>query len=174
VMLTLAAVMGGYLLASKLHVSGPLAMVVAGLVVGNHGREFAMSHTTRQYVDMFWEMIDDILNAVLFVLIGMEVLVIAFSFNLILAALVMVVMTLIARGVAACQNSARLFQFAAWRRRRANLGWPAWWYLGSVGAVIAARPRARCSAHAYLRHCGVLDSDAGPHHRSCCPPCGAC
>ncbi len=99
VMLTLAAVMGGYLLASKLHVSGPLAMVVAGLVVGNHGREFAMSHTTRQYVDMFWEMIDDILNAVLFVLIGMEVLVIAFSFNLILAALVMVVMTLIARGL---------------------------------------------------------------------------
>jgi len=99
VMLTLAAVMGGYLLASKLHVSGPLAMVVAGLVVGNHGRAFAMSHTTRQYVDMFWEMIDDILNAVLFVLIGMEVLVIAFSFNLILAALVMVVMTLIARGL---------------------------------------------------------------------------
>jgi CPA1 family monovalent cation:H+ antiporter len=99
VMLTLAAVMGGYLLARKLHVSGPLAMVVAGLVVGNHGREFAMSHTTRQYVDMFWEMIDDILNAVLFVLIGMEVLVIAFSFNLILAALVMVAVTLIARGL---------------------------------------------------------------------------
>jgi len=99
VMLTLAAVMGGYLLASKLHVSGPLAMVVAGLVVGNHGREFAMSHTTRQYVDMFWEMIDDILNAVLFVLIGMEVLMVAFSFNLILAALVMVAVTLIARGL---------------------------------------------------------------------------
>ena len=99
VMLTLAAVMGGYLLASKLHVSGPLAMVVAGLVVGNHGREYAMSHTTRQYVDMFWEMIDDILNAVLFVLIGMEVLLIAFSFNLLIAAIAMVMLTLAARAL---------------------------------------------------------------------------
>ena len=99
VMLTLAAVMGGYLLASKLHVSGPLAMVVAGLVVGNDGREYAMSHTTRQYVDMFWEMIDDILNAVLFVLIGMEVLLIAFSFNLLIAAIAMVMLTLAARAL---------------------------------------------------------------------------
>jgi CPA1 family monovalent cation:H+ antiporter len=73
VLLTLAAVMGGYALASKLHVSGPLAMVVAGLMIGNHGRELAMSDTTRRYLDMFWELIDEILNAVLFVLIGMEV-----------------------------------------------------------------------------------------------------
>jgi len=99
VMITLAAVMGGYVLASKLHVSGPLAMVVAGLVVGNHGRELAMSDTTRLYVDMFWEMIDDILNAVLFVLIGMEVMLIAFSWGLLAAGLAMVIMTLIARGL---------------------------------------------------------------------------
>ena len=99
VMITLAAVMGGYVLASKLHVSGPLAMVVAGLVVGNHGRELAMSDTTRLYVDMFWEMIDDILNAVLFVLIGMEVMLIAFSWNLFAAGLAMVIMTLIARAL---------------------------------------------------------------------------
>ncbi len=99
VMITLAAVMGGYALASKLHVSGPLAMVVAGLVVGNHGRELAMSDTTRLYVDMFWEMIDDILNAVLFVLIGMEVMLIAFSWSLFAAGLAMVIMTLIARAL---------------------------------------------------------------------------
>jgi len=99
VMITLAAVMGGYVLASKLHVSGPLAMVVAGLVVGNHGRELAMSDTTRLYVDMFWEMIDDTLNAVLFVLIGMEVMLIAFSWGLLAAGLAMVIMTLIARGL---------------------------------------------------------------------------
>ena len=99
VMLTLAAVMGGYMLANKLHVSGPLAMVVAGLVVGNHGREFAMSDTTRLYVDMFWEMIDDILNAVLFVLIGMEVMIVSFSLNLALAALLMIVLTLAARAL---------------------------------------------------------------------------
>lgn len=99
VMLTLAAVMGGYMLANKLHVSGPLAMVVAGLVVGNHGREFAMSDTTRLYVDMFWEMIDDILNAVLFVLIGMEVMIVSFSLNLALAAVLMIVLTLAARAL---------------------------------------------------------------------------
>jgi CPA1 family monovalent cation:H+ antiporter len=99
VMITLAAVMGGYVMASKLHVSGPLAMVVAGLVVGNHGRELAMSDTTRLYVDMFWEMIDDILNAVLFVLIGMEVMLIAFSWGLLAAGLTMVIMTLIARAL---------------------------------------------------------------------------
>ena len=74
VLLTLAAVMGGYALASRLHVSGPLAMVVAGLMIGNHGRALAMSDTTRHHVDMFWELLDEILNAVLFVLIGMEVL----------------------------------------------------------------------------------------------------
>ena len=79
VLLTLAAVIGGYALASRLHVSGPLAMVVAGLMIGNGGRALAMSDTTRHYVDLFWELIDEILNAVLFVLIGMEVLLVAFS-----------------------------------------------------------------------------------------------
>lgn len=79
VLLTLAAVIGGYALASHLHVSGPLAMVVAGLIVGNHGRALAMSETTRMHVDMFWELLDEILNAILFVLIGLEVIVLSFS-----------------------------------------------------------------------------------------------
>ncbi|WP_454830216.1 cation:proton antiporter [Paraburkholderia xenovorans] len=74
VLITLASVIGGYALASHLEVSGPLAMVVAGVMTGNRGRKDAMSDTTRQYVDMFWELVDEILNAVLFVLIGMEVL----------------------------------------------------------------------------------------------------
>lgn len=78
-MLTLAAVVGGYALAGHLHVSGPLAMVVAGLIIGNCGRDQGMSDTTRQYVDMFWELIDEILNAVLFVLIGLEVLLFRFA-----------------------------------------------------------------------------------------------
>ncbi|OGX88690.1 cation:proton antiporter [Hymenobacter glacialis] len=76
VILTLAAVMGGYLLAQRLHVSGPLAMVVAGLLVGDRARQDAMSHQTEEYVDKFWELIDVILNALLFVLIGVELLVI--------------------------------------------------------------------------------------------------
>ena len=97
VLLTLAAVTGGYAFASKLHVSGPLAMVVAGLMIGNHGRALAMSDTTRRYVDMFWELLDEILNAVLFVLIGMEVLVISFSVSVFLAAAVATAVTLFAR-----------------------------------------------------------------------------
>jgi CPA1 family monovalent cation:H+ antiporter len=97
VLLTLAAVMGGYALASKLHVSGPLAMVVAGLMIGNHGRELAMSDTTRRYLDMFWEVLDEILNAVLFVLIGMEVLLVVFSASELVAAGVAIMVTLLAR-----------------------------------------------------------------------------
>jgi CPA1 family monovalent cation:H+ antiporter len=76
VMITLAAVLGGYALANHLHVSGPLAMVVTGLMVGNAGRAHAMSDRTRQHMDMFWELLDEMLNAVLFVLIGMQVIVI--------------------------------------------------------------------------------------------------
>ena len=97
VLLTLAAVTGGYAFASKLHVSGPLAMVVAGLIIGNHGRALAMSDTTRRYLDMFWELIDEILNATLFVLIGMEVLLVTFSFNELVAAAVAISVTLLAR-----------------------------------------------------------------------------
>jgi monovalent cation:H+ antiporter, CPA1 family len=97
VLLTLATVVGGYALAAKLHVSGPLAMVVAGLIVGNHGRALAMSDTTRRYVDMFWELIDEILNAVLFVLIGLEVLVIDFSGRELVGIAVAVGVTLLAR-----------------------------------------------------------------------------
>jgi len=99
VMLTLAAVTGGYALASRLHVSGPLAMVVVGLIVGNGGRKLAMSDTTRHYVDLFWELIDEILNAVLFVLIGMEVLLVTFTANIFVAAAVAMVVTLLARAL---------------------------------------------------------------------------
>jgi CPA1 family monovalent cation:H+ antiporter len=97
VLLTLAAVTGGYALAERIHVSGPLAMVVVGLIVGNQGRALAMSDTTRRYVDMFWELLDEILNAVLFVLIGMEVLVVSFSRGELLASVLAVAVTLGAR-----------------------------------------------------------------------------
>ncbi len=99
VLLTLAAVMGGYALATRLHVSGPLAMVVAGVLIGNHGRSLAMSDVTRHHVDLFWELIDAILNAVLFVLIGMEVIVIHFANGIAAATLAAVSVTLFARGL---------------------------------------------------------------------------
>lgn len=97
VLLTLAAVVGGYALASHLHVSGPLAMVVAGLAIGNHGRARAMSQETRRYVDMFWELVDEILNAVLFVLVGMEVLLLEFSGPLAIGGVIAIAVTLAAR-----------------------------------------------------------------------------
>ena len=78
VLLTIAAVVGGYALANHLHASGPLAMVVAGLIVGGRGRGEATSTTTDHHLDLFWELLDDVLNAVLFVLVGMEVITIHF------------------------------------------------------------------------------------------------
>ncbi|HEB86489.1 MAG TPA: sodium:proton antiporter [Gammaproteobacteria bacterium] len=99
VLLTLALVMGGYALANALHVSGPIAMVVAGLIIGNHGRSLAMSEKTRKHLDMFWELVDEVLNAVLFVLIGMEILVLNFRGEYLLAALVIIPIVLAARYV---------------------------------------------------------------------------
>ncbi len=97
VLITLAAVMGGYALASRLHISGPLAMVVAGLMIGNHGRELAMSDTTRRHVDLFWELMDEILNAVLFVLIGLEVMIVLFDQSIAVAAVASIGITLAVR-----------------------------------------------------------------------------
>lgn len=75
ILLTLALVAGGYALAGAVHASGPIAMVVAGLLIGNHGRLFSMSDLTRERLDNFWELIDEVLNSMLFVMIGLEVLI---------------------------------------------------------------------------------------------------
>lgn len=77
VLLTLALVSGGYAVAEYLHVSAPICMVVAGLIVGNQGRALGMSDTTRENLDVFWELVDEVLNAILFMLIGLEIIVIA-------------------------------------------------------------------------------------------------
>lgn len=97
VLLTLALVMGGYALATVLHLSGPIAMVVAGLLIGNHGRYFAMSESTRNHLDTFWELVDEILNAILFLLIGLEVLILVYHTEYFLAALAIIPMVLLAR-----------------------------------------------------------------------------
>lgn len=97
VLLTLAGVIGGYALASYWHLSGPLAMVMMGLMLGNRGRALAMSDQTRHYVDLFWELIDEILNAILFVLIGLEIVMIAYSSNLFIAGGLTIIIALLAR-----------------------------------------------------------------------------
>jgi Na+:H+ antiporter len=99
VMLTLALVMGSYSLAWALHVSGPIAVVVSGLLIGNRGRAFAMSEEVADYLEKFWELIDEILNAMLFMLIGVEVLMVAFSAKGLLAGLIVIVIVLLARFV---------------------------------------------------------------------------
>ena len=76
VLITVAIVMGGYHVTRYLHISGPLTMVAAGLMIGNYGKKTAMSATDKDYLDKFWEMIDEILNAMLFLIIGLELLLI--------------------------------------------------------------------------------------------------
>lgn len=100
VLITLAVVMGGYSLAHALHVSGPLAMVVAGIITGNQGKELGMSAVTRDYLDKFWELIDEILNAILFLLIGFEMLVLDIDNSMLGIGLVVIVVVLLARWIA--------------------------------------------------------------------------
>ncbi|MBT8333276.1 MAG: cation:proton antiporter, partial [Deltaproteobacteria bacterium] len=97
VIITLALVMGGYALADRIHTSGPIAIVVAGLLIGNHGRAFAMSDNTRERLDDFWELMDEILNALLFMLIGLEVLIMPFTWSLFITGLLAIGITLFAR-----------------------------------------------------------------------------
>jgi len=99
VLVTVALVMGGYSLAGVLAVSGPIAVVVAGILIGNRGREFAMSPMVADYVEKLWEMIDEILNALLFLLIGIEVLVVRFTPERLLAGAIIIGIVLVARFV---------------------------------------------------------------------------
>jgi CPA1 family monovalent cation:H+ antiporter len=110
ILITLALVMGSFGLADLLHTSGPIAVVVAGLLIGNHGRQWAMSETTREHLDNFWELLDELLNAVLFVLIGLEVLVLSFQQPYLMAGLVAIPMVLAARWLSVVLQI-RLFSF---------------------------------------------------------------
>ncbi len=97
ILITLAMVMGGYAVAQYLHFSGPLAMVMAGLVTGSRSKKQAMSDTTEQYVYKFWELIDVLMNAILFVLMGLEILTLEFNISYLIAGLVAIPVTLLAR-----------------------------------------------------------------------------
>lgn len=99
VMISLAVVMGGYALASQIGVSGPVAMAVAGILIGNHGVAEAMSDTTRDYLLKFWTLIDEILNAVLFLLIGLEVITVTHDLRVLLLGTLAIPLALAARAV---------------------------------------------------------------------------
>ncbi|MFH2047518.1 MAG: sodium:proton antiporter [Pseudomonadota bacterium] len=116
ILITLALVMGCYALATAIHFSGPIAIVIAGLLIGNHGRQLAMSEKTRGNLDTFWELIDEILNAVLFVLIGIELLVIALAGKYFIAGFIAIPVVLCARFL-----SIGIPQFFMPARKRINL-----------------------------------------------------
>jgi CPA1 family monovalent cation:H+ antiporter len=98
-LITLALALGTYALAFRIDVSGPIAVVVAGLLIGNPGRRFAMSTRTREHVDAFWSMVDYVLNAVLFLLIGLQVFGVAAEPKVIVVGLVAIPIALIARAL---------------------------------------------------------------------------
>lgn len=100
VLITLSIVMGGFLIAKQLHFSSPLAMVIAGLIIGNYGKAVAMSETTRDYLSKFWELIDEILNAILFLFIGFELLMLPDLQEQLLLGIVAIFICLLARTLA--------------------------------------------------------------------------
>jgi len=100
VLITLAVVMGGYTLANLMHISGPLAMVIAGIITGNKGKQHGMSDITRDYLGKFWELIDEILNAVLFLLIGLEMLIVKFDNMILLTGCICILIVLLSRWIA--------------------------------------------------------------------------
>jgi CPA1 family monovalent cation:H+ antiporter len=99
ILITLSIVMGGYALAQRLHVSGPLAMAVAGLLIGNPAVERAMSDLTREHLLGFWSLLDEILNSILFLIIGLEVVAIAINGSHLLAGLLAIPLVLAARAL---------------------------------------------------------------------------
>lgn len=99
VLITIALVMGGYSLAGVMQVSGPLAMVVAGIYIGSKGRAHGISDTMVDYIHSFWELVDEVLNAILFLLVGFEMLVIKFSTTLFIIGIITIAVVLLARWV---------------------------------------------------------------------------
>ncbi len=100
VLITLAMVALTYSVALVLHVSGPIAVVVSGILIGNHGKKFAMSETTRDHLFKFWSLTDEVLNSILFLMIGFEVLALTFTGSISLAMVAAVPIVLVARFIA--------------------------------------------------------------------------
>lgn len=120
VLISIALVMGGYLVAGKLHISGPLAIVVAGLIVGNKQQYTALPETAKDYFNKFWELTDEMLNAVLFLLMGFEMLTITLSLPIIIVSVISIFIVLLARlvsvalPVALLKRKVNFEKYATW------------------------------------------------------------
>jgi len=134
VLITLAVVTGGYALAFAIHVSGPIAIVVAGLLAGNQGRRFSMSEVTRRRLDDFWELVDEILNAVLFLLMGIEIILLSFEGRYLIAGLLAIPMVLAIRMFAVGVPITLL----RWKRRFPPLAVPILTWGGLRGGISVA------------------------------------
>ncbi len=134
ILLSLAVAAGGYALANALHLSGPIAMVVAGLLIGNHGRLLAMSDKTAEHLDLFWELVDEILNAVLFALIGLEILVLTDHVEYVWRGLLLIPVVLLARAVSVAVPVTILKT----RRRFASYTIPVLTWAGLKGGISVA------------------------------------
>ena len=175
ILLSLALVAGGYALADALKLSAPIAMVVAGILIGNHGRKFAMSPTTIQHLDLFWELVDGVLNAVLFVILGLEVLVLRFNGMHLLAALIAIPVVISARWLSVGLSVVALSRWQPFDRHTVRIltwGGLARWNFGSAGPIAAdacTRGRGAGATSGLDRHIpgrGIFDprarNDAGP------------
>ena len=147
VLITLAVVAGGTALATRLHTSGPLAMVMAGLLVGHFSRRgLVMSDESQDYVNKFWELIDEVLNALLFVLMGLEILVLHISRPILLAGAVAVVVVLVARLVAVVVPLGLLRVASSFRMSRRGIAVLSWGGLrGGLAVALALSLPARMS-----------------------------
>lgn len=136
VLITLATVVGAYAAAERLATSGPLAMVVIGLLVGSEGREWSMSETTRERLDLFWHLLDEILNAVLFVLIGLEFAVVPYAPGSTRAGIGAVALSLLARFLVVGLPT---LAFPGWFRLPPRAGWLLSWsgIRGGISVALA-------------------------------------
>jgi CPA1 family monovalent cation:H+ antiporter len=134
VMISLAVVMGGYALCDNLHLSGPIAMAVAGLIIGNQGVDHAMSDVTRDYLIKFWELIDDLLNSVLFLLIGLEVIALVPGGPHVLLGLAAIPITLAARAISISLSTRAVPQ----AKPKESGSWLVLWWGGLRGGISIA------------------------------------
>jgi len=136
ILITLAMVLGGYAAAEELHLSAPIAAVAAGLLTGNQGRALAMSQNTRDHLDTFWELIDEVLNAVLFLLIGLEVVRLHVTTELLVAGVISVPIVLAARFVSVALPLAAL---PAFRKQTRGAVWLLTWggLRGGISVALA-------------------------------------